>query len=391
MADTLTSPVTTAPVTPAPAPAAAPAPSPAPSVDIKSSGFSQLDARARTAPAKVEAAPKDGEKKPDAAPVEDKTKTTVAPSKEDRTARDPKWYRDEHARMKTETEKTVARIKELEAKIATGNEQGKDMSVLSQRLAEREKELDNLRGELRAAKQEVSPEFKEKWDKPFNDSAAFAKNMIEQLGVASEDGTQRQATWNDFAALYQMPINKAAQAARQMFGDDAAIVIGQLTELHKLDYQRGNALEGEKARWKESATREEAESIQRKQGFNAMKSEVEKHLAETNPDFQDKPGDEGKESRELRQQGYELFDGKPKDIKEAAIKTAYVRHIVAAHYPLIRERDGLRSKVGELEKTVAELRGNKPGPSDKTGADAGAASSGESWMDDLRKTVPAGG
>ncbi len=386
MADTLTAPVTAAPVTPTPAPALAPSPSPAPSVDIKSSPFSALDTKARTVPAKVEPA-KDGDKKPDATPPD---KTAVTTSKDDRTAKDPKWYRDEHARMKSETEKTVARIKELESKITEGEARGKDMSVLSQRLAEREKELDNIRGELRAAKQEVSPEFKEKWDKPFNDSAAYAKNMIEQLGVQTEEGAQRPATWNDFAALYQMPINKAAQAARQMFGEDAQLVINQLDKLHQLDYQRGTALEGEKARWKESATREEAENIQRKQGFNAMKEQVEKHLAETNPDFQDKPGDEGNESRELRQQGYELFDGKPKDIKEAAIKTAYVRHIVAAHYPLIRERDGLRSKVSELEKTVAELRGNKPGPTGKPSPTPSGDPEG-SWMDDLRKTVPAEG
>ncbi len=381
MADTLT-----APVTPAPAPVAAPsAPATAPSVDIKSSPFSALDARARTAPTPAPVTPpKEGDKKPDAAPVTDKA---VVPAK-DNTPKDPKWYREEHARMKSETEKTVSRIKELEARIAEGEAKGKDMSVLSQRLVEREKELDAMRGELRAAKQEVSPEFKEKWDKPFNDSAAYAKNMVEQLGITSDDGTQRAATWNDFAALYQMPINKAAQAARQMFGDDASLVIGQLNELHKLDYQRTNALETEKAKWKESATREEAESIQRKQGFNAMRQEVEKHLAETNPDFQDKPGDEGKESRELRQAGYELFDKKPDSIQESAVKTAHVRHIVAAHYPLIRERDGLRSRVKELETTIAELRGNKPGPTTKPAVEGGTAE--KSWEQDLRDSVPPG-
>src|SRR5882724_5262024 len=110
-------------------------------------------------------------------------------------------------------------MKGLQAKIADAEARGKDVTVLTERLANLEKERDGLRGELRAAKQEVSDDFKEKWDKPFNQGAAYAKSVVEQMAITAEDGTQRAATWNDFIALYHMPLNKAAQSARQMFGE----------------------------------------------------------------------------------------------------------------------------------------------------------------------------
>lgn len=385
MADTLTAPVIEAPVAPVPA---APSPAPAPSLDVKSNPFSALDAKARALPAKVEPAkepPKEGATDQPAKP--DPAKPT--PSKEDRTAKDPKWFREQHEKSQNELKASADRIRSMEARIADFEARGKDVTVLTERLAKLEQERDGLRGELRASKQEPSEEFQKQFVKPFNNAAAYASSMITQLSIATEDGGARSATWNDFTALFSMPINKAAAAARQQFGDDAPLVIGQLTELHRLDHLRNAALEEEKANWKVNSEKEHAQRVQSEQGYKAMVSELDKHFAENNPDFKDAPGDEGKEGRELRQGGYELFDQKPKTIQEAATRSAYVRHIVGAHYPLIRERDGLRGKVKELESTIAELRKNKPGPSERITKEAGGAEPGDSWADDLRKNVTA--
>src|SRR5260221_1068282 len=385
----------TAPIAPAApvAPAPSPSPAPAPFADIKSSPFSALDAKARAVPAKVEPAkgsPKDGVE-PKGDPIR------PAQGKEEPAAQSPKWYREQQAKFEPELKARDERIKQMEARIAEAESKGKDVSLLTDRLTKLEQERDGLRGELRAARQEVSPEFKDKWDKPFNQAAEYAKTMVTQFQVGEwkddeSTGTKiwqptRTATWEDFAELYAMPMNKAASKARQMFHEDAGLGVTQLTGLHRLDFQRANALQEEKANWKANSDKEEAQRVQSEHGFKAMLSEVQKHLADTNPDFQDKPGDEGKESRELREEGYKLFDNKPQTIQDAATKSAYVRHIVAAHAPLIRQRDGLQAKVKELESTIAELRGNKPGPSVRPTKESGGTDAGDSWMDDLRKNV----
>jgi len=370
-------------VTTAPAPEA---PVAAPSVDVKSSQFTALETKARTMPEKKVEPAKDAEAAPDKNKEPDPIKPD--PKKEDRTAKDPKWFREQHEKAQVEIKTYAGRVKELETKIAEAESRGKDTTVLTERLSALEKERDDLRGELRAARQEVSPEFKEKWDKPFNQGASYAKDIVEQMSVATEEGASRPATWEDFTGLYSMPINKAAAAARQMFGEDAGLIIGQLTELHRLDYQRKAALAEEKAKWKENETKDQSQRVQAEHGFKAMVAEVQKQLAETNPDFKDAPGEEGQESRQLREQGYSLFDKRPETIQEAAIKTAHVRHAYAAYYPLVRERDTLRSKLKEAEVTIAELRGNGPNKGRRT-TTAGAGTDEESWSDGLRKDVTA--
>jgi len=378
-----------APVAPAPVTAApAPAPAAAPSIDIKANPFSAVDTRAKTLPPKPE--PKKEEKKIDApeAKVEDKAPEKPVASKEDRTAKDPKWFREQHEKAQKELSASQQRIADMERRIAEAEAKGKDTTALSERLANLEKENDSLKGELRAAKQEVSPDFKEKWDKPFDQASAFAQQIVEGMEVATAEGASRAAKWDDFVALYHMPINKAAQQARQMFGDDAPLVIQQLTELHKLDYQRSTALAEEKLKWKENSTKEEAQKVQYEKGFQSMRSIAEKHLAENTPEYQDAPGDDAKEARELRQQGYAVFDARPQTIQEAAIKAADIRHKVAAFAPLVRERNLLKEQLKEAQAQIEELRGNGPTKGSKTTSTTGGGE--KDWRDELREVVPAG-
>lgn len=371
----------------------------APTIDIKSSPFSGLDSKASTLPVKEAAATENAtEVKP--APIAEKQVEKApekpAASKEDRTARDPKWFREQHEKSKVEIQTYAERVKSLEAKIAEADAKGKDTTALAERLTQLEKERDNLRGELRAAKQETSDEFKKTYDKPFNQAASYAKDVLKDFTVTDESGATRAAQWTDFQALYAMPINKAAAMARQMFGDDAPIVISQLTELHRLDHVKSIALEEEKAQWKERSAKEEAEKAQQEvmrskqeSGFKSMVGLAQKHLAEKNPHYQDAPGDEGKEFRELREEGYAVYDARPKTIEEAAIRTAEVRHRVAAHGPLVRKLSMAQAELKEARATIEELRGGGPGKGNRV-IGGGSTAENESWQQALRKNVSAG-
>lgn len=387
MAETATAPVVAAPLT---APAA-------PTIDLKANPFSAVDTRAKTLPPKPEPKKEETTDKVETAPEVKATEKPVA-TKEDRTAKDPKWFREQHEKSQAEIKTYAERIKSLESRIAEGEKQGHDMTVLNERLAHVEKERDEAKAEARAARQEVSPEFKEKWDKPFDNAADYARNVVTQLQAGEwkqDENTgmkqweaNRPATWDDFAGLYALPMNKAAAMARNMFGDDAPIVIQQLTDLHRRDYERSAALQEEKVRWKENTTKEEAQRLQHEKGFQSMRAIADKHLVESNPDYQDTPGDDGKEARELRQQGYGIFDARPATIQEAAIKAADIRHRVAAFAPLVRERNSLREQLKEAQAQIEEMRGNGPTKGSKASAATGGTE--KHWSDELRETVPAG-
>jgi hypothetical protein len=364
---------------PAPAAAPSPSPSPAPAVDIKASPFAGLEAKAKPEPAPVV------EKAPEKV-VEKAPEAKALPTKEEKTAKDPKWYREQHEKTTAEIKTRDEKIRTMESRLAEAERRGQDTTALTERLAALERERDEARAEARAAKQEVSPEFKDRWDKPFNQAADFAKNVIEGMTFTDGENT-RAAKWEDFVALYQMPINKAAQLARQVFGEDSQLVVQQLTELHRLDHQRANALQEEKATWKERETTEKAEQARRSEAYKNMVESVSSHLAESNPDFKDAPGDEGKEFKGLRDEGYAIFDAKPKTIQEAALKAAHVRHMVAAHYPLVRQRDQLREENASLKATIQEMKNGKPGPTSKKGESGGLPE--KSWVEELREAVPA--
>jgi hypothetical protein len=224
-----------------PKPTAAPAPTPSaaapPSTPAETASDDPFEPPKKAAPA---AAPKPGEK-PAAA--------TTAPLDDiDKLA--PKELRERVKALKLESQTATTAKSALEKKIAEYEAAGKDTTALTGRLTAVEKERDAALAELRAAKQEASPEFKEKFEKPFSTAAERARKQITELSVTNpDDGTTRAATWQDFAAIYQLPVGKAIEQANALFGTTANYVLQLREKLLDLDTARAAALEEEKAQF----------------------------------------------------------------------------------------------------------------------------------------------
>lgn len=295
-------------------------------------------------PAKPE--PPKGSQTPPAAP---KPTETPKPSELGDKPQKGDWarLRAEYDRLKVELASATESKAQLEAKIREAEAKGKDTAVLMEKLATVEKERDQFKGEISALKQEESPEFKDRYKRPFDEAAAYAQQVIEQLAVNNEDGTQRAGTFADLQTLFNQPIGKAGALARQMFGDDAPTVISHLNELHRLDHTYKVALKAERETWKTRQTEEQAKIAQQRQQWDTIRERVVKELAEKVDDYHDSPDD--KELVEARTKGYELFDAAPKTQQEAAVKFAHVRHRVAAYGPM-------KLKVLRLEKELADLK-----------------------------------
>jgi len=331
-------------------------------------------------------AEREPEKKPEPKPVEaPKGEVTPEPPKPVVPDPGPKQLRQQYEKTAAELKAKSEQVSALEKRIADAESKGKDSTALAERLATREKEYESLQAEVRALKQEASPEFKVKYDKPFNTAAAYAKRDVEQLLVANEDGTNRTATWNDFSRLYQLPKGKAIQEANQLFGDTAPIVIQHLTELQRLDYQRAVALEEEKAGWKERETKTQAEQAQQREAFEAASTKVRQDYIEKHPEWYGEDP-EDKEGNELLKEGFSMLEKKPKTLRESVM--LYERNkLNAAAFPRMAARfERVKAELEEAKATIEELKKSGPGGSKNPGGGSGDTAP-KTWKQDLKDTM----
>lgn len=364
---------TPAPPTPTPQPKPTPAPSPP---DPKpepvtaqaddDDPFKELDAKIFT-------------KKPEPEPVKpaDKAPEKPAPKPEpDKTIpKEPKALREELERTKADIKAKESSLAGLQLKIAELESKGKDTTVLAERLAQKEKELEEAHAELRAAKAEVSPDFKDKWDKPFNNAAEYTKRIVEGMQVGEwtvDEATghriwtaKRAATWEDFAGLYQMPASKAAAAARAMFGEDWQLVIQQMTRLQELDYNRQQALTEEKAGWKEKETAKQAEAVKQREAYESAMTKTRESLLQSHAEwYADDPNDP--EGNAILAEARRLVMEKPKTFQQAVILATRNR-LNAESAPRERYRNQkLREENEALKAQIEEMKSKKPGPGTRT-------------------------
>jgi len=403
MADQIAPVAPVAPAAPAPKPAAAasapsPAPSPAPSAPIvrdtkEHDGWADLDAKFKAEGgepvAKTEPEPA---KKPEAAPAAAPVSSPKPAAEAPKPSKEPKELREELERTRGELTTIKSSIPTLEAKIKEYEARGQDTEALTKRLEQLEKNLSDKEGEIRALRQETSPDFKEKWDKPFHQQADYARAQLE--GLLKQDGTP--FTWGDdtgkgdFAELYGMPYSAARAKATEMLGPEGAqTVMDEIRDLKKLDFSRNQALKEERANWKKKEEIEAGQRVQRQEQIKQLQSKVRKELQDSVEDYRDSLED--KEATTARQEGYQLFDTKPKTLQEAILKDEHVRHRVAAHAPMKLQIARLKSELAKRDETIAKMKPKVPGENGgrNPGGEVKTDAEPEAWEDYLKKNVDA--
>jgi DNA repair exonuclease SbcCD ATPase subunit len=316
---------------------------------------------------------------------------TAEPKEFDPERAVPKELREHAKRLKSENQTLAQKAKELEEKIKQVEARGGDTASLTGRLAAIEKERDDAMAQLRAARQEASPEFKEKYDKPFNQAAEAARQEISELTITNaEDGTTRQATWADFSALYSLPVGKFIEQANALFGPAAQFVIQKREQLQALDRARRTALEEEKAQFKQRDEKDRAESVRNREKDTAFLAEQHKRLAESVDDYKVDPTD--KESLDAQKYALDAFDKAPESKEKGLVKFAHIRARVAAFAVNKVKLSRANAKIAELEAQVADLKGSAPGGTHRSTTAPvtnGDDDSMESFLEGARKAVTA--
>jgi len=382
-------PLPTPSVAPSPSPAPAPAPkqppptpAPTPSAEIEDNDdpFAELDQKLTAAHKKEEAPqPKKGETPPPKPEAKEKQVAT------------PKNFREELDRTKSELKAKSEAAAKMEARIAEMEARGQDTTKLSEQLAAKDKELEDLRTEISGLKAEESPEFKAKYEKPFEDAAEYAKSVIEKFQVGewkkkeNPDGTEGwewvatgKADWQrDYGRVWQMFHENPAQAselAEYLFGQRASsIVMQHVNDMARLDRQRQVAKVEERKTWKEKQSAKDAESIKQREALSAGVTKARADLIKRYAEWYDEVPEDA-EGNEILKESRRLISEKPKTFQQAVLMQARLRLDAES---AVRERfrnQKLKSEVEELKATIEAMKNGKPRPGGRSeaGGHAGA-------------------
>lgn len=264
-----------------------------------------------------------------------------------------------------------ARIKQLTEQL-NNRESAPDRKALALAMAERDKQIEGLRSELAASRFQTSPDFNEKYQKPFNrlwGRASTAMQSMEIIEDKDADGNitkTRPATPEDLQALFSMRSRpQALREARRLFGEDSGRVENYLQQLFEHVDDMNEALQTEKQDWEKKAQERTAERTKFEQAAGEMWVTLNKSIEEKHPEwFAEDPAD--KEGTELLRKGRQLVDSyfanrnkmRPQDL---VLMEANIRHRTAAFPRLVRQVNLLKAELAQLKKQGAVDERQLPG------------------------------
>ena len=386
------------PAAPAPAPAPAPTPAPAPNTTpapapADDNPFANVDALFE--PEK----PSAPEPKPDAKGGKPPEKPKAPEKPATPTKGEPKALREELDRVKSDLAAREKAHTDLEAKIKDYEAKGKDTTALTNRLNDMEKMLKERDAQIRALRHEMSPEFVDKYDKPYQKYANNAKIEIEalQIGEWKTDETTGQKQWiptrnadwqKDFASIYSLPYAQARQRAKEQFGEDSDLVMQHYQNLHRMNRDREEALVEEKANAQKREEEDKQKESTVREGFEAACTRSQKDLEDKFPDFyQPEPGD--KEMETAYQEGWKILNLKPQTFQQA-VALATRNRLNAATAPMLQLKvRRLSARIAELEGKLEKRGKNEPGTTKTPTAGAGASPEDdvETWKKEAREAI----
>jgi hypothetical protein len=284
---------------------------------------------------------------------------------------------DEHKAARLKAENEASELRKLIKDEATAKAE-------SERLTKAEARAKELEEHLRFVDYQNHPEFKEKFQKPYDDSFNRLMKRLAGVGVTEADGTKRAVSVKDVLELGSLPADAVIEQAEAKFGKLGTWVAERIEDLKLLSEQRMEALDRAKKEGTEKAQRE-AQDFQIKQKelneflgntWKKASEEIEQH-SKYGQYFKAREGDEEFNTR--LQKGTELVDKAlsetPTDPsltpqqREAIVKRhAAMRQRARAFGPmqltierLTAERDELKTKLSQYEASAPSIQGQQPG------------------------------
>lgn len=368
----------------APAPAATPAATPKPS---SSPFFDEIDALAAPKKEAAAEAPKPSTSDTSATGA-DKSPEKTTTSSEDHASDTQDSSAKDAAKTGNETSPKPFKAAELRtayenlkrehSKLKQDFERAKtekpkedpERKTLVETLDAREKRIKELEEELTYTSFERSQEYKDKYEKPFIDAYQAGRARAAALKVMDADGNPRQGTAADFDRIMGMQDDdQAADAANEMFGTKASLVLYHRERVQEMNRNRVNAIEDhqkngaerEKTRIAERAKQEEQSKAQREK-LNGMFTKHVSDAVERYPKYF-KPVDGDDKGNELLEKGFKMADlafnpGNMAPEKVVELHAA-IRNKAAGFDRVVYLLKKGEDRIGELEKELAQFKGSE--------------------------------
>lgn len=303
-------------------------------------------------------APEDAQKQPPT-PPEQAPRDKVAPPKVDGI----KAVRDQLEKVTAELKQERESHHQAKNRLSEIETKAKDATALAERLAAREKEVEELQASVRALKQEASPEFVEKFDKPFNAAAELAQAEISQLAIVNPETGEvvRKADFQrDFAGIYNLDYIEAKARAKQLFGEDAAVVIEHYLALKRMDRARRAALDEEKTKFSEKEKAQAAQAAQQREAMTAAEAKVRQELLTKHADWYGEDP-EDPDGNALLKEGEAFVNYRPQTFQQAVLWKTRLQLNAAAFPRALARNAKLQEEVAALKAQIEELRASAPG------------------------------
>lgn len=260
----------------------------------------------------------------------------------------------ENSSLKTEVQQLREQVKKPDTQQTTA------LVEENKRLKDRLNEIDQ---ELRYVEYTKSNEFKERFEKPFQDALADAYEEITEFPVTDSEGNTRAATSKDFNTLLDAPKETVRKLAQDMFGDYAQDALAMRRKL--IDLRR--SADREAKRYRDEAKTRETERLtkqveERETVEKLWKRSIEQVVEKFPQYFAPVEGDA--ELNEALEKGYAVVDKAhdPKLPREERIERMAVARAKAAAFPAMQLRNKrLADRVKELEGYLAEYEKSEPG------------------------------
>lgn len=283
-----------------------------------------------------------------------------------------------------------AKTKEYEKTIEQLKAQQPDVKPFQEKLSAYEKELNQLREIVRFADYKKSPEFVDKYQKPYEEAWSKAVSEVTQLSLEMEDGTSRKATANDLLALANAPLDQLDDLALKWFPRSSARVIRHVEKIRDLAESQDKALEEAKKGAAGFQEKQSQAAVQASEEFSKAYTGATTEITQKYPKYF-APDETDPKGNELLKKGFEYADSvfSPKGAQltpqQKAGRLAVIRAKAANHDRLVSKVKAFNERIAELESKLAQYEESEP-PTDEAGQPSRAAGiSADAWEAELRK------
>lgn len=309
----------------------------------------------------------------------------------------PAQFRTAFETLKTQFD---AKTQEYENRLAQTNQQMQALNARKYLTPEQEanyaaleKQQKALQAELYARDYRESPEFQKKYNDKAKDVLTNIYNELESIQVNVDGGEPRKATPADFAKIRALGHSQVEQrrVARQIFGDDADVVIAAARELKGIEDAANQEIAAKRANFeneqKEARDRAQAEEQTGKKVF----TEYDGLLVQKFPQYFGKQ-ENNEEYNKALLEGEKFVDSNSagfnaKTPEQRAQSAAMMRRFAAA-FPamqvLVKQKD---ATIAALQAKIEKLQGSDPGAGGEGGGGGGGGPEDSGGSDALSQEI----